>query len=418
MNPLNANITNEEFRTLRNRLINETPNFYKDKSVIRNPNTFNNLTDNFANININNAIRNDNTYNTNGSNNITDIANSRGDFYDSKADIQSKNKLNPNMSQQESNYLNNYSGEDNTKTDTSNQDDSNEQNITIGDYENPILEKIINRSINKENEFKIIITNITSYIIINLIIKFIRFFFNYTKSGKTLLSFLSQYSINNKSTIIKTNDFKNNGNFINFINLIKVKLYDWDLIEKIFNWENIIFFIKLIVTLNILIAIIKLLRRISYNDLNLNLRQRSLLGLNENSLKLNYYNNSKIDRKPHLILTNDDRFIDKNNLESIVDINKNRSATPFLFKSLKTPLSNSKYNVTDNLKDNSISYNRYANRNMFGLNNDNTNFNKSINGTVSNFKNDRVNSSNTNKGYVPSNKYVYMMNSPSPIKKM
>ncbi|CAL9733272.1 hypothetical protein MOSE0_A02058 [Monosporozyma servazzii] len=323
-----------------------------------------------------------------------------------------------------------------------------------GFSENPILTKFIHKSINKEHEFHKLIINIVSLFAITLLIKFIKLsyqIYNNYKFGQQ--SFLEKLipcddADSLQSFTPNTTEFCHSYSFFGWnnwqfyiINIVKFVIYIMN------NIDNIKKIINLIITFNIIVSTGKLIsyskrpiRPDDNNDNNniisgkysnqkgLSSKQKDLLGLDDDlsskkydgSKEKNLYNNSK----PHQIILNDQLHGDTNNHK----MNIKPLSTPYLFKSLQTPLKKDQQALENaklqqqpfrmavpsvishgyNNTNNNTNSNNIFNTNPVLSNNSTSNNNNSNNSTLNNVR---------NMGYIPSNKYAYMMNSPSPMKK-
>lgn len=486
----------EKKQSLRSKIIRETPQrLYSDRPIFKqhnyDPNSvlvsgisahsvnatittanttgFNNIPSNITTT-IRNAYNNSNENNINTNCNRNDFfvnGNVKPDSIPSVSQIKENNTLN---SQLPTSTTNEYRG--------------------FGPFESPILKNFINRSINKEFEFQKLIINFISLFIITLIIKFIKLFYKFygERLQCSILDILIPFDENNNNNNVYNSNYcieSYNHNYgwndckSYLILLIKIIASTMNNIEKIKT------FIHCIIIFNIIVSMVKLAsysrKIVNINNDNsimdphnnkingISLRQRNLLGLDEDSNNNTLYEQDMISRKPHKVMMQNqirdaNSRTSTNNLEKSSSLNditpqdndqigttnnmrpKPIPQTPYLFKSLKTPLRRDQFeqqqqqqrqqqqhlfngsNIFSSSTMNmaSSNMNRYnLNRNSFingplnrlgdttittstGIN--------SINGVHNNHTN---NNNNTirNIGYIPSNKYAYMMNSPSPMKK-
>ncbi|CCH60407.1 hypothetical protein TBLA_0C06110 [Henningerozyma blattae CBS 6284] len=450
-------ISKDKFTSIKDTLIKESPRYLKSIStdpifqndtsnLTGNENPFNsNNQDNLGTFN-NIKLLDDNSNNNNTISNNMNIA----------SPIDSLNFY--NLSHMSNNTSSNYEvlPERNITSDSQSQDNNinvvnNIQNeLTLGSYENPILKKLSHRTINKEFELQKIIASTLILAMLSIIIKFIKLFIHHSKYGIKLYLLPSDAT----SINLQFNAFNTDINIhFNF-------RYD-------INYDKIYFLIQCILVLNILISLWKLSKNVKYDDLKLSKHQMELLGLNDRNSKnykrsqLSKYNDRrKSQTKPHMIQLNRNIHYSNSNqrqqheLTSVTTKSGNLNETPYLFKSLMTPsklkefqsnkqttsssafqrqpyshinnnsnfqrtmFNNLAYNNGTNNNNATIINNNSSNNpmitgsNLFGnSNNNNTNFN--IHNSIST---PNTNSNGTSIAYIPSSKYTYMMNTPTPKK--
>lgn len=316
----------------------------------------------------------------------------------------------------------------------------NDQNASIF-IENPILNKFINKSINKEFEFHKLIINIISLFIITLFIKIF----------KLVYHIFNNHNISNNIFFYHFNYNTTNNNNLNTLNFYLIKLIK--LFQMLFNnIDNIKYLINSIVSFNIMVSLIKLLSysKTSSNDrnssnnynnynisntsniksYNLSDRQKDLLGLNQNEVCNNYKNSNQslmkklyeVQLNNNLLPSHDNNKINRVTEDSESHGNNLVPKTPYIFKSLKTPLKkdlqlqfqqDNKFiqsTFSSHLKD-------ITNSTFNATNTNTTTTNNSNNLNIFTTMETPTLSNNKKIGYIPSNKYAYLMDSPSSIKK-
>ncbi|CAD1779263.1 some similarities with Saccharomyces cerevisiae YLR018C POM34 Integral membrane protein of the nuclear pore [Maudiozyma barnettii] len=294
------------------------------------------------------------------------------------------------------------------------------QTTELGNFENPVLQKLLKRSINKEQEFHTIVANIIGLSLWNLIAKFLILFFAHSTMGKQLYCTLDK-RIWSWKWLQTTYGNKTFGLIIS---------------EKI-TWNHINYTFHVILCCNLIFSIYRLFSNGKTTDLKLSDKQKQLLGLNninsnnkEKGTQFKFGNQSINENmnKPHLIQMNGpgQSLHKKNNSNVAVD---GTPSTPFLFKSLKTPQKLRQQQQLENMHFQPINNSIYrtnafgdlrktAATNNYSNNNFNNNNSSSSNPYITpgyDFKNNNKHSlSMTNEAYVASPKYSYLMNSPGP----
>lgn len=316
----------------------------------------------------------------------------------------------------------------------------NDQNTSIF-IENPILNKFIDKSINKEFEFHKLIINIISLFIITLFIKVFKLvyhIFNNHNISSNIFFYYFNYNTTNNDNL----------NTLNFYLIKLIKLF-----QMLFNnIDNIKYLINSIISFNIMVSLIKLLSysKTSSNDrnssnnynnnnnnnfntsniksYNLSDRQKDLLGLNQDEACNNYKNsNQSLMKKPYEVQLNNNLLPSHNNnkINRVTEDSESQGnnlvpKTPYIFKSLRTPLK--KDLQLQSQQDNKFIQSTFSNHLK-----DNTNSTFNVTNTTTTNNSNNLNtfttmetptlSNNKKIGYIPSNKYAYLMDSPSPIKK-
>lgn len=294
--------------------------------------------------------------------------------------------------------------------------------IELGSFESPILRKLASRTVNKEMETQTIVVNLVILAIWNLFAKFLKIFILHARYGKELAAFFHRTFWGWQTALSVLKWYHKHP-----------RIADW------VNWSNFDLLLHSIVTYNVIISLWRLFSKVKVDDLNLTKSQRELLGLSSNDDKkaaaAAYQTSSSTIEKPHVILNNQ-----KGSLSQASSNSQTVPSTPFLFKSLETPLKAKAMEQQQQQQQQQINLQRQAQSafvskvNAFGSLRSNMMMNKNGKHSINN----NNTNTNTNKntftptattsaplptpvgrtGYIPSNKYAYMMNSPSPRKRM
>ncbi|CCC69856.1 hypothetical protein NCAS_0D02750 [Naumovozyma castellii] len=276
----------------------------------------------------------------------------------------------------------------------------------FGNFESPVLVNLLQRSVSKEQETQTIIANLVFFFVWNLIVKFVGLYFKHTTNGRMVLLKINKklWSLGWLTKLFNNSYFRS--------------MFLW------ITWDHVEHLVHIIVALNVIISIWKLFTKVKTNDLNLTPKQKTLLGIDDEMSKMNLptrlvgisSDNKRRIEKPHVILGSSNV-----SNELVKGSNSDRSQKvsqpmPYLFKSLKTPsqIKNQRkeYDQKSNVKNGS---------NLFG----------SVQPTESGYSGlqgihpmnitraTNLNTTETSKsiGYVPSNRYKYKMESPSPMKR-
>ncbi|KAG0671362.1 hypothetical protein C6P45_000816 [Maudiozyma exigua] len=263
------------------------------------------------------------------------------------------------------------------------------QTLQLGNFENPILSKLLKRSINKEYEFNKIVTNIIGLSIWNLMINFIDLFVKHSSMGRQMYA------------RIYTQIWD-----IKWVHIIYSNVTMKSIIDNLTS-RNINYLFHILVCYNLIIATWRLFSNGKINDLNLSNKQKQLLGIQDKKSKSEKYEMNK----PHIIETNRTNNISNAN----GNILREAPVTPFLFKSLKSPLrTREEQEITNGHNAFGQTHNHeFTKTNVFGdirktaINNNYTN-------TYVTPMSNVTTTAQTNKSYVASPKYTYLMNSPRP----
>lgn len=281
----------------------------------------------------------------------------------------------------------------------------------LGNFENPVLGKLAKRTVNKEYETQTIVVNLIALAIWDLISKFYTLFIDNTTYGEKIVGYLQGKLLRNHLVTWKR-----------YLQIHYPFFSDW------INWSNLDTLFHLIVVYNVLVSIWRLFSKVKVDDLELTQSQKELLGLDVNSKRNSIIRPSSTITKPRVIL--DPRIskvgTDPASSSTAVSEAASVSGTPYLFKSLETPLKRRQkeqqqqqrqhqQNQREQQQNQQINLHRHAQ----------SAFVSKVNAFGS-LRNNFVGTTNSNgsqtpverTGYIPSNKYAYMINSPCPRKKM
>lgn len=378
-------ISPQQFQSIRERVVKESPRLYKTR-MLSDPTKVVNFSPGSAGATLNNTFnRNDSKFK-----NLC-VLNEQVSKIDSLNDVDRAGKKVGELSMSQEAVKSCMKTSQNVK------DDEFQRMKEIGTYENPVLDVFARRIVNKEWEIKKIMFNISSLFIWNLVYKFVMLFLRYTKRGENLCHGVVQLLL--ARVVFKVNPHAN-------IDSI------W---FKIWNIENLILFVHIVLLSNILISLYMLFVRsqnVWINDLGLNEKQRRLLGVSEDAIS---------ETTSHEVLLSGNSMgrpisseikSEKNN-----ELNDSRTGTQtFLFKSLQTPLRSNpsskeqqhesqqplveanKLNLHEDVRKSAL-LKAMASKPPAKLQLPN------INGRPS-------------SGYIPSSKYAYIMDFPSPRRKL
>lgn len=247
----------------------------------------------------------------------------------------------------------------------------------LGNFESPVLGKLASRTVNKELETQVIVTNLIALAIWDLVTKFSKIFLDYSPVGRRVLQFAQERFWKWKLGIWIYRLHRAHPRLASRLSLASLDTL-----------------LHLVVAYNVVASLWRLFARVKVDDLHLTTSQKELLGLDPMEPV-----GRATSRKPHVIL---DQGKPVPKPEELRESGEAVSATPFLFKSLETPLKAKQREQRQQIdlqrqgQDTSVSK-----VNAFG-----SNFNKIDSTPVG------------PSGYIPSSKYAYMMSSPSPRKRM
>ena len=197
-------------------------------------------------------------------------------------------------------------------------DEPSSLDTKLGDFENPALQKLLARSVNKEQEFGTFVTNIISLSLWNLLSNFVKLFVSQTATEKQLR--VQLYKKINR---------------VDWLHNIWTNEYFTYVCDTV-TWNRVNCAFHLLICFNLVLSVWRLLSNGRTTDLHLTAKQRELLGLKGGRGHSNHHG-SNVSRsstdmhKPHIIHTR--RSTDPQDSRSLPD----QQETPFLFKSLKTP---------------------------------------------------------------------------------
>ncbi|GAV52450.1 hypothetical protein ZYGR_0AG04410 [Zygosaccharomyces rouxii] len=270
----------------------------------------------------------------------------------------------------------------------------------IGSFENPVLHTLAQRTVNKEWETQRLVVNIIAWAIWDLLSKFCSTLAKHSKMGRELVSWINR-------ELARRNSHSNNS----IVGFFQRFYHRYPSVWNKLNWSNINFIFHLVVIINVLFSLRRLLSKVRTDDLQLNENQRQLLGV--------------VDQSDASIVHHDSAK--ESELVSSKESNTTPPeppSTPFLFKSLETPMKLRQKQEADSIISKNVTQSAFVNRmNAFGLSqsalsnrmNPST---KSISKPSTGLFPSNLMATPVGKtGYIPSSKYTYMMNSPTPRKK-
>ncbi|CAI4045763.1 hypothetical protein SKDZ_12G0740 [Saccharomyces kudriavzevii ZP591] len=278
--------------------------------------------------------------------------------------------------------------------DTHNETSSQTQNITpmfkLGNFESPVLKELSRRTVNKELETQRIMTSAIAFALWNLLMKFIRFFRDNTHVGTQFCNRLSRIHL-----------YLLTFHAVKQVNIIYYSTFSWltaELVDYLF---------QLAISLNILFSLWKLLSTVNVSDLNLTRKQRRLLGVDIQPL----VNDGLQPQQPHYVSTSRTNKPVQNQTHIPRTSTKNHPA--YLFRGLETPLK-ARQRETAAERANLYSHSALT-KNVFGnLQRDDGTSNTLLGAYSNNNDSNSPHTPVTRKGYIPSSKYAYMMNSQTP----
>lgn len=356
-------ISSEQFQSLRQRMVKESPYLYRNKVLSDPGKKFNSL------------LKDDSAYERE---------------YVPLEDERLNTKLSPNEIALKKNE---------------------EMTEDLGNFENPVLGKLAERTVNKEYETHTIVVNLVALAIWDLLIKFYKLFIDYTRYGERLVCYLQDELIRN-----------------HLMGWRRYLQMNFPFLLKWINWSNVDTIFHLIVVYNVILSLWRLFSKVRVDDLNLTEAQKELLGLDtlvnpEISRRDFIIQRPSTVTKPHVIL--DSRANEKNGgpAEAVSSSNGSTIAnTPYLFKSLETPLKKkqkeqqqAQLQAQKNQQHQQLNLHRHAQSAFVSKVNAFGSLRNNIVGP-NNFGGVQTPEGRT--GYIPSNKYAYMVNSPCPRRKM
>lgn len=271
------------------------------------------------------------------------------------------------------------------QTDLNFSEDSAYDKLT--DFENPALAAFTSRMVNKELEMRRLLTNVVLAMIWNLIYKFVSLFFQFTKRGSQLRDELYLFVL--KNVVYKINPHAN-------INSFWFQMLSWQFATSIFH--TIVIFNIASCLWNLLIKA----QNTDISDLHLTENQKRLLGVVESTPDYGRSFDPSIN-------------IGNSKVKSLNEAESKSSHKPFIFKSLQTPMKMRELNTLQQaeVKKNHVSFSLQPKKvNAFGVDHI-----TNVSNTPTTLFTSTRSQPDTRPGYIPSNRYTYMMDSPSAMKK-
>ncbi|SCV99581.1 LAFE_0A06348g1_1 [Lachancea fermentati] len=257
---------------------------------------------------------------------------------------------------------------------------------SLGDFENPVLAQYNRRVVNKELETKRIIFNVIIILFWNLVVKYLRLFVEHTRKGTHWRHLLHTFILERVVYPLNPHINLEESSWVRFVNI-----------------ESVSHMLHLIVFYNVTVSLWRLLvkaQNVNLDDLKLTQKQKELLGISETP------SDSRV--LPEVVLTNK-----SNPSSSSPPPSKISSNQPFLFKSLRTPLKSQEHKMQERQ-----AMSAFVNKvNAFGDLRKTTLLSKTrLNPNTTSVT--AIPTPTNRSGYIPSSRYAYMMDSPSPRKRM
>ncbi|CAI4046059.1 hypothetical protein N7582_003718 [Saccharomyces uvarum] len=284
--------------------------------------------------------------------------------------------------------------QDTEHTKPSSQTQSTTPVFKLGNFESPVLKELSRRTVNKELETQRIIANAIAFALWNLLVKFIRFFRDNTHMGAQFCNRLSRFHL-----------YLLTFHAVKQANTVYYSTFSW------LTAELVDYLCQLVISLNILFSLWKLLSTVKVADLSLTKRQRKLLGVDTPSSDDNELPH-RAQQQPHYVPTAKAQTATQDKTH-IPQTSPNHPA--YLFKGLETPLKTRQRETADQAKSQPHSL---LTNNVFGSLQRGQATSSTLLRTVNNSTSDSPHTPVIRKGYIPSSKYAYMMNSQTPRKKI
>ncbi|KAL3230481.1 hypothetical protein RNJ44_00930 [Nakaseomyces bracarensis] len=261
-------------------------------------------------------------------------------------------------------------------------------------YESPVLETLASQSVNKGLEIQRVVVNLIAYAVWNLVLNFGSFYLTHTASGRALRD---EWLTVDRLVV-----------------LLHIPRYPalLSLLHNYISMEYVRHMFTLLVIYNVMSSILRLVKRVNSRELKLSERQKMLLGFSEQ--------NGTNTKKPHSVLKQN---IQKDKIPAPTASTEAPAAVspppPYLFKTMESPM---KKKMEQSGRPSSLFTSNNTNRsNAFSSSMVPSNNTKSVSfePTIEYTRRTSVISTSTSMngaGYIPSNKYAYMMNTPSPRK--
>ncbi|SCV03520.1 LAMI_0H08812g1_1 [Lachancea mirantina] len=263
-----------------------------------------------------------------------------------------------------------------------------QQQMRLGKFENPVLDSFSSRIVNKELESRRIIYNAIGLLVWNLALKYYQLFLYRTDTGGYIMHRIESFCTRHATVRIGPQINLNTTEWLAYVTL-----------------DNVSHLLRLVMLFNIVVSLWKLLikaQSIKIDDLHLNQKQKQLLGL------IDTPSNSKI--LPRVMLSSSE----SRPVPELLEVKK-PPAHPFLFKSLRTPLK-ARNSLVNNDKQSASAF--VDKVNAFGNLQRASDAQTSTPVPVTSAATVPVTAPVNRSGYIPSSKYLYMMDSPSPRKRM
>ncbi|CEP62746.1 Pom34p LALA0_S06e02850g [Lachancea lanzarotensis] len=259
-------------------------------------------------------------------------------------------------------------------------------------FENRALGQYSRRIVNKELETRRIISNLVAVLLWNLAIKFLTLFLHHTSHGINFQQALTKWV---RELVI--------------YRLFPRADLDYSTMARIATIANLSHIFHLIVFYNVTVSLWRLVlksQNVKIDDLHLSNRQKQLLGVSDVPSTKNLPPNLSISSN----VSKEDRKDQTTHLNK--PLSQSNSPSPlFLFKSLQTPLKSREQSSTASTGTRSAYVKKV---NAFG--DLNTSYQKKPSLTPGQMNSKAFTTPISRNGYIPSSKYAYMRESPSPRK--
>ncbi|CUS22230.1 LAQU0S05e00628g1_1 [Lachancea quebecensis] len=262
----------------------------------------------------------------------------------------------------------------------------------LGEFENPVLAQYSRRIVNKELETRKIISNLFAVLVWNLALKFLSLYLDHTLHGAGFSKRAAKWI--QETLVYRINPYAD---------------FEHSRWARLLTLANISHIFHLAVFYNVTVSLWRLLvksQNVKIDDLHLNQRQKQLLGLSDQPQTSN--------NLPRVMLAAGSQETLSNQTSLATSPRKNPAQPVFLFKSLQTPLKSKERAAAAERAG--VMSERAPKINAFGDLRTSVLQKSSL--TPSHVSSGSLPTAMNRTGYIPSSKYAYMRDSPSPRKSM
>lgn len=267
----------------------------------------------------------------------------------------------------------------------------NTENV-LGGFENPVLAQYSCRIVNKELETRKIISNLLAVLVWNLALKFLSLYLDHTLHGAGFSKRVTKWV--QETLVYRINPYAD---------------FEHSRWARLITLANVSHIFHLIIFYNVTVSLWRLLvksQNVKIDDLHLNQRQKQLLGLSDQTQTSSALPRVMLAASPQEPLSKP---------TSLASSPRKASAPPvFLFKSLQTPLKSKERAAAAERAG--VRSERAPKINAFGDLRSSVLKKSSL--TPSHVSSGLLPTAMNRTGYIPSSKYAYMRDSPSPRKTM